>query len=307
MSDLVKARWQLHFCVLLWGFTAILGKLITLPVLALVWWRMLIVVLCLFAVPRVWRALRATPPRQLAAYFGVGVLVTLHWLTFYGSIKLANASVAATCLAVSPAFLAVVEPWLNGRAFDWRELALGLAVIPGVALVVGGVADGMRIGVAVGIVSALLAALMVTYNKRFADRTDALLLTAVELAAGVVLLPLFAPFAATGATGLFTPPAGSDLALLLVLALGCTLLPFTLGLVALRRLSAFGAQLAVNLEPVYTIVFAMLLLGEQRQLGGTFYAGVAIVLSAVFLHPLLARPSAAARPASPGDEPLPPA
>ena len=102
------AQFQIHFCVLLWGFTAILGKLISLPALALVRWRMLIVGLALLVVPKVWRGLRAISPRLFLSYALVGFFVALHWLAFYGSIKLANASVAATCIAIAPVFLVVI-------------------------------------------------------------------------------------------------------------------------------------------------------------------------------------------------------
>ena len=127
-----KAQLQIHFCVLLWGFTAILGKMITLPALPLVWWRMLLVVAALAFVPSVWRGLRAMSPRLMLAYSGIGALVALHWLTFYGAIKLSNASVAATCIALAPAFTSIVEPWVARRPFAMRELAFGLAVLPGV-------------------------------------------------------------------------------------------------------------------------------------------------------------------------------
>ena len=146
MTDRNKAFLQIHFCVLLWGFTAIFGKLISLPALPLVWWRMLIVVAVLALVPRVWRGLRAMPLRLMLSYAGIGVLVALHWLTFYGSIKLSNASVGATCIALATVFTALVEPWLARTRFSRRELALGIAVLPGVALVVGGVPAGMRLG-----------------------------------------------------------------------------------------------------------------------------------------------------------------
>src|SRR5688500_15614365 len=139
MTDARKAFLQIHLCVVLWGFTAILGKLITLPALPLVWWRMLLVVAALALVPRVWRGLRAMPPRLFWSYAGIGVLVALHWLTFYGAIKLANASVAATCIALASVFTALLEPSLAGTRFNRRDLALGVAVLPGVALVVGGV------------------------------------------------------------------------------------------------------------------------------------------------------------------------
>lgn len=285
MSPTVKAEFQIHFCVLLWGFTAILGKLITLPAPDLVWWRMLIVVGALALAPRVWRGLRALTPRLLAAYAGVGILVAIHWLTFYGSIKLSNASVGATCIALSTPFLAIVEPWIARRRFDMRELFLGIAVIPGVALVVGGVPDGMRLGVAVGTVSALFVALFSAFNKRLVEHADSFTVTAVELGAGVVFLTISAPFF----TGGPKIPDAHDAVLLAVLAIACTLLPFTLSLVALRQLSAFATQLAVNLEPVYAIVLAILLFGEQRELGPSFYCGVGIILAAVLIHPLLRR------------------
>jgi len=288
MTPTGKAQWQIHFCVILWGFTAILGKLITLQALALVWWRMLIVVAALALVPTVWRGLRAMPLRLIAAYAGIGCLVALHWLTFYAAIKLANASVAATCMGVGPAFLALVEPWLTGRRFDARELALGVLVIPGVVLVAGGVPASMHLGLGVGILSALLVALFGALNKRLVEHADPLTVTGVELGAGTLLLTALAPLLPHDGP-LLPIPDLHDLILLLILSIGCTLLPYTVALAALRKLSAFYVQLATNLEPIYAIALAIALLGEQRELGLMFYLGVAIILLSVFAHPLLAR------------------
>ncbi len=294
MQATTKAHLQIHFCVLLWGFTAILGKLITLPALPLVWWRMLLVTAALALVPRVWRGLRALPPRLLLAYTGIGALVALHWLTFYGAVKLANASVAATCMALATVFVALIEPLVARTRFSWRELALGLAVLPGVALVVGGIPDGMRIGVAVGALSALFVACFGSLNKRLVERAEPLTVTAVELGAGTLTLTLLAPLMPllfpAFAGSLLTLPGLHDAGYLLLLAFACTLLPFALSLVALRHMSAFAAQLAVNLEPVYAIALAILLLGEQHELSPRFYAGVAIILAAVVAYPMLARP-----------------
>lgn len=294
MTPTTRAQLQIHLCVVLWGFTAILGKLITLPALPLVWWRMLLVAAALALVPRVWRGLRELPRRLLLAYAGIGVLVALHWLTFYGAVKLANASVAATCMALATVFVAMVEPKLAGRRFSRAELALGLAVLPGVALVVGGIPDGMRIGVAVGALSALFVALFGSLNKRLVEHADPLVVTAVELGAGALALTLLAPampmlFPAF-AGPLFVLPGAQDAAWLLLLAFACTLFPFALSLVALRHMSAFSAQLAVNLEPVYAIVLAIVLLSEQQELSLPFYLGVVIILAAVLVHPVLARP-----------------
>lgn len=274
--------------MVLWGFTAILGKLITLPALALVVWRMLLVAGALALVPRVWRGWLALDGRHRAIYAGIGALVALHWLTFYGAIKLANASVAATCIALAPVFLAVVEPWLTGKRFEPRELALGVAVVPGVALVVGGVPAGMRLGVAVGALSALLVALFGALNKRYIERADPLTVTAVELGAGALFLIVMALLIPSLGAPL-TLPDTHDWGLLILLAYACTLLPFALSLVALRQLSAYSAQLAINLEPVYAILLAIPLLGEQRELSPQFYLGVAIVVLAVIVHPWVAR------------------
>ena len=294
LSDTARAYLQIHFCVLLWGFTAILGKLISLPALPLVWWRMLIVTVILALLPRVWRALCAMPARVIASYAGIGVLVALHWLTFYGAIKLANASVAATCMAIATVFTALLEPRLAKRPFSRNELLLGLAVLPGVALVAGGVPAHMRWGIAVGALSALFVALFSSLNKRMLDAGSPLAITAIELGTGTLLLTLLAPLMPlvfpAFAGDLFTLPGPRDFAYLCVLAVVCTLLPFALSLVALRHMSAFAAQLAVNLEPVYAIVLAIVLLGEQRELSLAFYAGVAILLAAVLAYPLLLRP-----------------
>lgn len=281
-----KAHLQIHFCVLLWGFTAILGKLITLPALPLVWWRMLLVSATLLCLPRVWRGLRALRLRLLLSYAGIGVIVALHWLTFYGAIKLANASVAATCIALCPVFLSIVEPWVAGRRFDPRELLIGAAVVPGVALVAGGLPGEMRLGLAIGVLSAIFVAFFSALNKRLIDDADALTVTCIELGTGTLFLTALAPFMAVPA---FPLPNGHDAALLVVLAFGCTLLPFVLALTALRHLSAFATQMVTNLEPVYAIVLAIPLLGEQRELGWSFYVGVAIIIGAVFAHPYLHR------------------
>src|SRR5690606_16509844 len=174
------------------------------------------------------------------------------------------------------------------------EVALGVAVLPGVALVVGGVPSGMRLGILVGTLSALLVALFGSLNKRLVDHADPLTMTALELGAGTVamfvlapLMPLLFP---AFAGELFAMPGARDALLLLALAMACTLLPFALSLVALRHMSAFAAQLAVNLEPVYAILLAIVLLGEQHDLTPAFYAGVAIILALVLAYPMLVRP-----------------
>src|SRR5690606_2012837 len=173
-------------------------------------------------------------------------------------------------------------------------LALGVMIVPRAALVVRGVREGMRIGIAVGTLSALLVAVFRSLNTPLVAHADPPGVTALGPGPGAIV-----PWPMSAALGRVFPDLASDpfvlpvlrdAALLVTLALACTLLPFALSLVALRHISAFGAQLAVNLEPVYAILLAIPLLGEQRELTALFYVGVAIILAAVFAHPFLERP-----------------
>jgi len=263
--------------------------MIALAALPLVWWRMVLVSAALLLVPRFWSGLFVMAPRMMAIYAGIGVLVMLHWVMFYASIKLSNASVAATCMALIPVFVALIEPFLVRRRFEIAELLFGLAVIPGVALVVGGTPVEMRSGIAISVLSALFAALFSSLNKRHIGAgDDVLTVTGMELGAGVLVLSVFA-WVLPASIPVIVVPSVKDAWLLAFLSMGCTLLPFALSLVALRQLSAFSAALAVNLEPIYAIALAMLLLGEQHELSGRFYSGVVIILAVVFLHPWVAR------------------
>lgn len=283
-----RAWLQIHFCVVLWGFTAVLGKLISLPALSIVWWRMVIVAAALLLVAQVWRGLGKLSPRLIAIYAGIGVVVALHWLTFYESIKRSNASVAATCMALTPIFIAFVEPVLARRRFDVRELLFGIAVLPGVVLVVGGTPDAMRAGIAIGVLSAFFVSIFGSLNKRFIEHGEALTVTGIEMAAGAMFITL-AAFMVPSVESPFAWPQARDAWYLLALAIGCTLLPFALSLVALRKLSAFSTALAINMEPIYAILLAIVLLGEQRELDPSFYLGVAIILAVVFAHPWMQR------------------
>lgn len=286
MSSQQRAFWQIQFCVLLWGFTAILGKLINMPAHALVIWRMAMVCVLLMAWPRLWKHLRAMTIRQVLTFAGIGAVVALHWLTFYGAIKLSNASVAASCLALGSIFAALIEPLLTSKSWSRSEMILGVLAIPGVLLLLGGVPLSMHTGVWVGIASAFLTALFSVLNKRFVHAAEPAAMAFIELAfGGVFLLIVSAVFLEV--TAVMKVPVTRDLLLLLVLALFCTLLPFVLSLHAMRHISAFDTQLALNLEPVYAIVIAAIWLGETKELTPQFYLGAFLIVSLVLVKPAL--------------------
>ena len=287
-ADHRRALWPLHACVLLWGFTAILGKIITLPAMALVIWRMLLVIACLALWPRVWRGLIAMPTSLRRTYAALGCVIALHWLSFYGAIKLANASVAVACLALGSVSAAIIEPLVFRRRHKLSELALGILAIPGVVLLIGGVPLDMQLGVLVGVISAVLTAMFAVLSKKFVSDADTASITFVEMIAGTALLIVMAPVFSSE-SWFSALPSTSDFGWLLALALFCTLLPFLLWLSALHHISAFTTQLTLNLEPVYAIVLAALLFGEHRELTLSFYAGVVVILATLVLQPWIQR------------------
>lgn len=288
MTDKLRAYLYLHFCVLIWGFTAILGKLITLQAVPLVWWR---VALCCAAlimlIPRA--QFRGLTDQVYAQMFGIGVLVGLHWLCFYGAIKLSNASVAVATMATTSFFAALVEPFLMKSKVKWYELALGLLILPGMALIVGNISFEMKIGFAMGIFGAFLAAVFSSLNKKLIDKQPPppLVMSFTELFGGVAVCSLVLPFLLWQQPDTRFMPHGADWGWLLVLAGVCTLLPYYLTLLALRHISAFAANLTINLEPVYGVLLAAVFFQEHEDLNPYFYLGVGIILLAVFSHPFL--------------------
>lgn len=288
MTDKQRSYLYLHGCVLIWGFTAILGKLISLQALSLVWWRVLIccVTLLLIIPRRQWAQLDRSMRIRL---LGIGMLVGLHWLCFYGAIKIANASVAVASMAAISFFAAFAEPLLLRQKIKWYELALGIFVLPGMALVVGNIDWTMRLGFAVGVLGALLAAIFSALNKKIIDHhpPPPLVMSFVELTGGLLITSLLLPFFLWQTPTLAVWPQPSDWLWLGILTWACTLLPYYLTLLAMRHISAFATNLTINLEPVYGVLLAALVFREDKTLNPNFYLGVIIILIAVFSHPFL--------------------
>jgi drug/metabolite transporter (DMT)-like permease len=289
MSDKRRAYLYLHFCVLLWGFTAILGKLISLQALPLVGWRVLLCSVALwFMIPRA--SLRALPTAAWRQMILVGALVGVHWLCFYGAIKLSNASVAVATMGAISFFSALAEPLVLKKRLNRMELGLGILVLPGMALVAGNLDLTMRTGFFVGILGALLAAVFTALNKRILDSESPpapLVISFVELFSAFLITVLCLPLWLAFLPDTRLLPLGMDWLWLLLLAGLCTLLPYYLALVGMRKLTAFTANLITNLEPVYGVLFAVLIFREDKVMSNEFYLGVAIIIAAVFSHPFL--------------------
>lgn len=284
-----KAYLQLHLAVFLFGFTAILGKLITLEQTALVWNRLWIAVLGLVFIPGVLKGIQGIKTINILKFSGIGVLVALHWLTFYGSIKVGNsASVTLACLATSALFTSILEPVITRSKFQWVELLLGLLVILGIYFL-SGVGESYHWAIVIGITSAFLASLFSTLNKKYITGQNTLSVSTIELAAGFIFITITYPILQYIFPQPQWLPTGHDWWWLLVLGLLCTSLAFALSLEALKEISAFISNLSINLEPVYGILLAIWFLNEDAQLNFDFYLGTGIILSAVLLHPIITK------------------
>jgi len=279
----------LHVAVLLFGFTAILGDLITMAALPIVWWRLLITSLSLIFVINWVRLRRELSLRQIGIYAAIGVVVGLHWVSFYGAIKLSNASVTLICMATTSFFTALLEPRIVGRAFDRVELLLGLFIIPGMAFIVSDLDASLIWGVPVGLTSALLASLFSIWNKKYIGEGGVLRITFIELTAAFLFLSLLLPFFWEGSAWEYIRPTKKDAVYLLILGLLCTTLAFSLVLEALKKVSAYVSTLTINLEPVYGIFLAYVLLSDHEDVSASFYFGAGIILIAVLGYPLLQR------------------
>ena len=279
-----RAYAMLHLAVLLWGATGVIGDLIQLNALTLVWWRVLITAVVLGPFIRPFELVADLGRRQLWIFTGLGVMVVLHWVTFYGAIKLANASVGLICLATTSLFSSLLEPFIVGRPFNWYETSVGLLILPGIYLIADGVDPSMTTGILVGLASALLVSVFTSFNKKYVEKADPLRIVFLELGAGTLFLTPLLPFFSDQFW-----PSTVDWMWLLVLALLCTIFTNWLFLKALRSLSAFAANLTVNLEAVYGILLAYFILDDAAELDYTFYLGTAIILVAVFGYALLRR------------------
>ena len=290
MNPTRKAYLQLHTAILFFGFTAILGndQLISLPAISTVWWRVLFTSISLLFLISFGKHLGKIPRKYLWQYMVIGVIVALHWICFFGSVKLAgNSSVTLVCMATGAFFTALIEPLVSKTKFQTKDLFLGILVIPGMALVVGNVNSDMWWGIVVGLISSFLASVFSVWNKRIIDHADPMSITFLEMSSGLLFISCLLPFIFHFDDSVAFLPVGWDWIYLLLLALVCTTFAYVLSLRALQHLSAFASTLSYNLEPVYGILIAYFFLEEKLSAG--FYGGVVIVLGAVFLYPFLTK------------------
>lgn len=277
-----QAHALLHFTVLLWGATAIIGKSVAIAALPLVFYRVVIVALVTVPIVALRRTGFAISRRQLAELSAIGVIVAAHWVLFYASVKYAGVAVGVLCLSTITFFTALIEPLLFARSLRVRELVIGSLVVIGVVLLLRFEVNADPIGYVMGIGSALCASLFGTWNGLVTRREQPERVTMYELTAASI-----ACAAAFAVGGGFVAPwqvSATDWVLIGVLAIGCTLLPWLWSLRVLRTLAPYTVALSVSLEPVYSMIFAAALWPESEQLTVRFYIGAGLLIALVVIN-----------------------
>jgi drug/metabolite transporter (DMT)-like permease len=296
-----KALIQLHVAVLLWGFTGVLGRLISLDAPMLVWYRMLLTALFALVIllaSKKWIKVDRVGLKKLAA---IGGMMAAHWIAFYAAIKYANASIALVCLSTSSVFTSVLEPLLNKTKFNLKELSFGMLALLGMFLIYH-FQTVFGIGIALGILAALLSSIFTIYNKRIAAEYPVRTMVFYEMSTGFLIMSCLLPLLYYYVPETHFIPAQQQLSQvvhelpeslleykndwiwLIILALCCTVWAQTLALNALQKLSSFTTTLTVNMEPVYGILLAVLLFREDKDLNVGFFAGMGLICLSVVLQ-----------------------
>ena len=279
----------LHLIILMWGFTGILGKIISLDPLPIVWYRVLIAVVSLgLILPLLKRSLKLNSLREFLSLAFVGIIVALHWVTFYMAIDLSTASLGILCLSTTTVHVVWLEPIVTGRKFSWVELAFGLIVIYGIYFVSTDFDAQDYEALAYGLISALLAATFSVFNGKMALNMPPSKITFYEMLVGGVFLTVLLLFRGELTPELFDLST-NDILWLLFLGLLCTSFAFLATVELVKRLGAFTVSLSINMEPVYTIILAIVLLDENKIVGTQFYIGSTIIVAVVIANAFLKR------------------
>lgn len=286
-SDYLK----LHFIVFLWGFSAVLGKLVSIPAMEMILYRTLLAALGMIIVISLTRGNFKVTSQELVKLLLVGFLVAIHWLAFFGAARVSNVSVSLVGFATNSLWAALLEPWFNRTRIKKFEVLLGLVVIVGLYIIFSFDFQyklGLLIGVSAGFTSALFA----VFNARLVQRIQPFTITFYEMIGAFLSIALFLPlYKITWAENhqLHLIPAPMDWLYIALLAGVCSVYAYSVGVELMKRISVFLVQLTLNLEPVYGIIMAVIIFKDKEKMGLNFYIGTAVILSAVALYPVLKR------------------
>lgn len=282
---------HLHFLVVIWGFTAILGLLISIPAVEMVFYRTLLAA-CGLAIVLAVRRLRFDIDRvDIVKITATGFLIAGHWILFFGSARVSTASVCLAGMATTSFWTSLLEPWMTGRKVKLYEVLIGILVIAGLYIIFRFEVDH-TLGLLMALASALLAALFTVINGKFTRRHNPFTITFYEMIGATLLIALFFPLYRISLADqgqLQLSISRMDFFYLSILAFICTVYAYSASVHLMKRISAFAINLTVNLEPVYGIILAVLIFGEREKMQPGFYLGALVILISVLAHPFLSR------------------
>lgn len=284
-NDNLKSYLHLHFIVFIWGFTAVLGALITIDALPLVWYRMGIGVLIILLFVMIKRIPLKLPPRLLAGFLIAGLIIALHWVTFFKAIKVSNVSVTLACLSTGAFFTSLLEPIFYKRKVIGYEVLFGLFVVAGLYIIFR-FQGNYFYGIVLALTSAFLSAVFSIINGKYAVKYDPVVISFYEVLGGVLFLSVYLLFTSSFTTEFFTLVA-EDWIWLFALGSFCTAYAFIASVQVMKYLSPYTVMLTINMEPVYGIILALIVFNDKEKMDWTFYLGAAIILTTVILNGIL--------------------
>lgn len=294
-----KNYFLLHLTVLIWGFTGIIGRYLkdsTDPIISstdIVWNRMLIAAIFLFGILAYTLYIKKDKKNKqwtLKSYGKatfIGLLISIHWITFFEAIHLSNVSIALVCMSTSTFFVSLVEPLFFKRKFDIKESLMGLGAIGGVLFIFEGVSSEFYVAIIVGVSSAFVAATFSVMNGKMVQNHDALKLSSVEMLSGAIWVTLYFLFTNNSLPNAFVLFEFNYMAAIILLGSVCTAWAFLIATKIMKELSPFTVNLAVNMEPIYAILMALMIYPESEKMSSQFYLGASIVIGVVMLNGLV--------------------
>ena len=285
LNDNLKSQLKLHLIVFIWGFTAILGKLISLQALPLVWFRMLFAVGFIYIFIKIKKVSLLISKKTALLFLLAGCIIALHWFTFFKAIKVSNVSVTLACLATGSFFTAFLEPLFYKKKIIWYEVFFGMIVFFGLFIIFK-VEGNYTEGIIFALLSAFLSALFSVINSKFVKQHDATVISFYELSGGVLFFTLLLLISNSFSISFFQLSM-NDFWYLLILSSICTAYAFIVSTAVMKYLSPFTVMLTINLEPIYGIVLALLFFKDSEEMKSEFYFGAVIILFSVVINSII--------------------
>lgn len=284
-SDKLKSKLHFHFIVFIFGFTAILGKLISIDAVSLVWYRMVLATAVVALFMGIRRISFALSTKQLYVMLICGVLIALHWVFFFHAVKVSNVSVTLSVMSAGALVTALVEPIFYKRSFVWYEFVLGLIVVVALGLIMQTEYHYIE-GMMFAFIAILLSVAFTLINGKAIHKSDARVMSVYQLGAGAVCMSMILLMQGKLTVELFSI-SKTDILWISILVIVCTAYAFVVSIAVMRHLTPFSLMLAINMEPVYGILFGILIFGSDEKMGLTFYIGTLLILLSVLTNGFL--------------------